>query len=43
MESFENDVDSLQIGQGILQGRSSGAPLYNINSNISLVPNQKLA
>lgn len=35
--SFYNKEDPHQIGQGMLQGSSSAAPMYNINTDVSLV------
>jgi len=32
--SFRNDEDPLHTGQGMLQGSSSAAPVYNINSDV---------
>lgn len=41
--SFSNDADPSQIDQGILQGSSSAAPIYNVNMDVSLTANKKLA
>jgi hypothetical protein len=41
--SFHNDADPIHPGQGMLQGRSSAAPVYNINSDVSLTTYCKLA
>jgi hypothetical protein len=43
LSSFQNNADQHQIGQGVLQGSSSAAPLYNINSDICLTAYRKLA
>ena len=34
--SFYNDEDPMEIGQGVLQGTSSAAPIFNMNSDVSL-------
>ena len=34
--SFCNDEDPTQIGQGVLQGSSSAAPIFNLNYDVSL-------
>jgi hypothetical protein len=34
--SFLNNETTTQAGQGILQGSSSAAPIYNVNSDVSL-------
>jgi hypothetical protein len=41
--SFRNNEDTSKIGQGVLQGSSSAAPLYNVNSDVSLAAYRKLA
>ena len=41
--SFRNDKDPLCPGQGMLQGSSSAAPVYNINSDVSLTIYCRLA
>jgi hypothetical protein len=41
--SFNNNDDPLHPGQGVLQGSSSAAPLYNFNTDVSLSTYQKLA
>lgn len=40
---FKNNDDPSMIGQGVLQGSSSAAPLYNITSDISLTAYRKIA
>jgi hypothetical protein len=42
-ESFKNNKDPKQTGQGVLHGSSSAAPIYNFNSDISLAAHNKLA
>jgi hypothetical protein len=42
-ELFKNNTDPNQNGQGVLQGSSSAAPLYNFNSDVSLAAYNKLA
>jgi hypothetical protein len=34
--SLKNNEDPSQIGQVVLQGSSSAAPVYNVNSYVSL-------
>jgi hypothetical protein len=34
--TFMNNEDPNQIGQGVLQGSSSAAPIYNVSSDVSL-------
>jgi hypothetical protein len=41
--SFHNKDDPMQPGQGMLQGSSSAAPIYNICTDISLTTYTKLA
>ncbi len=41
--SFKNDEDPSQPGQGMLQGSSSAAPIYNISTDVSLATYNKLA
>jgi hypothetical protein len=41
--SFNNNEDPLLPGQGVLQGSSSAAPIYNFNTDVSLSTYQKLA
>lgn len=41
--SFCNNSDPLQIGQGILQGSSSAAPIYNICADVSLATYMRIA
>jgi hypothetical protein len=41
--SFTNDEDPIRPGQGVLQGSSSAAPIYNMNSDVSLTSYRKLA
>jgi hypothetical protein len=41
--SFSNNDDQSQPGQGVLQGSSSAAPIYNVNSDVSLTTYRKLA
>jgi hypothetical protein len=41
--SFTNNEDPVQPGQGVLQGSSSAAPIYNVNSDVSLTTYNKLA
>jgi hypothetical protein len=43
IKSFRNDDHPTQIGQGMLQGSSSAAPLYNITSDVSLAAYKKMA
>jgi hypothetical protein len=43
ISSFHNNSDPLQIGQGVLQGSSSAAPLYNVTTDICLTTFRKLA
>lgn len=38
---FHNNDDPKQIGQGMLQGSSSAAPIYNICNGVSLSTYQK--
>jgi hypothetical protein len=33
-QSFKNNEDPSQIGQGLLQGSSSAAPIYNVSSDV---------
>jgi hypothetical protein len=41
--TFRNDEDPSQIGQGMLQGSSSAAPIYNISMDVSLSTYQRIA
>jgi hypothetical protein len=41
--SFRNDEDPTQTGQGVLQGSSSAAPIYNICTDVSLTTYNRLA
>lgn len=41
--SFTNNEDISTPGQGVLQGSSSAAPIYNVNSDVSLATYQKLS
>jgi hypothetical protein len=41
--SFTNNADVSLPGQGVLQGSSSAAPIYNGNSDVSLTSYRKLA
>jgi hypothetical protein len=41
--SFSNNSDPLHVGQGVLQGSSSAAPLFTINSDICLSAYRNLA
>jgi hypothetical protein len=41
--SFHNNEDPTQIGQGMLQGSSSAAPIYNISNDVSLSTYGKIA
>jgi hypothetical protein len=41
--SFKNNEDPLLPGQGMLQGSSSAAPIYNISTDVSLATYNKLA
>jgi hypothetical protein len=41
--AFKNNEDPLQTGQGMLQGSSSAAPMYNVTSDVSLSAYKKLA
>ncbi len=43
MATFNNNADPNQPGQGVLQGSSSAAPIYNFNSDVSLTTYNKLA
>jgi hypothetical protein len=42
-QSFTNNEDPARPGQGVLQGSSSAAPIYNVNSDVSLTTYNKLA
>ncbi len=41
--SLKNNEDPARTGQGILQGSSSAAPIYNFNSDVSITAYNKLA
>ncbi len=41
-QSFTNNEDILLPGQELLQGSSSAAPIYNVNSDVSLTSYRKL-
>ncbi len=41
--TFTNNADVSLPGQGVLQGSSSAAPIYNVNSDVSLTSYRKLA
>jgi hypothetical protein len=41
--SFKNNEDPVQIGQGMLQGSSSAAPMYTVTTDVSLAACKKLA
>jgi hypothetical protein len=43
IKSFLHNEIPNQAGQGILQGSSSAAPIYNVNSDISLAAYRKLS
>jgi hypothetical protein len=43
LQSFKNNEDPLQIGQGLLQGSSSAAPIYNFTTDMSLTTYNKIA
>jgi hypothetical protein len=41
--SFNNNEDANNIGQGVLRGSSLAAPIYILNSDVSLSTHNKLA
>lgn len=43
LTSFRNNEDPVQTGQGMLQGSSSAAPVYNICPDVSLTTYRRLA
>jgi hypothetical protein len=42
-DSFKNNEDPTMPGQGMLQGSSSAAPIYNISTDVSLATYNKIA
>jgi hypothetical protein len=43
ISSFTNNEDKTQVGQGVLQGSSSTAPIYTVNTDLCLAAYQKIA
>ncbi len=42
-ESLKKNKDKSRSGQGVFQGNSSAAPVYNVNLDVSLITYRKLA